>query len=436
MVKRQWAGRRIESPQTPFHPAYVVWELTLRCDHACRHCGSRALQPRSEELTLAEALRVVEQLAEMGTQEVVLIGGEAYLHPGFLAIVSALRAAQITPVMTTGGMGVTSELAKKMADAGLQRASVSIDGLAKAHARIRRRPDSFAQTTRAIQAIQAAGMVASANTHFNRWNLHDLEGLYEHLLVLGVSSWQVQITAALGRAADHAEMLFQPWDLLDFVPRLAALKRRGLKDGLLIMPGNNLGYFGPEEALLRSPFAPVNAPTSSISSTAPIAQSPPSEHFQGCQAGRYVMGIESQGDVKGCPSLQSASYVGGNLRKTDLRTLWETHEKLSFRRQPIELWGFCAQCPFASVCQGGCNFTAHALFGRPGNNPYCHFRARQLHKQGLRERVVPREIGGAESSEESPQATPFDHRYFELIQEPFDAPDSGFMGEQPLPMAE
>lgn len=412
-LNAQLQGRRVNVASDRYHPAYVVWELTLRCDHACRHCGSRALKPRPDELSTTEALAVVTQLASMRTREVVLIGGEAYLHEGFLRIIAALQVAGITPVMTSGGMGITPERAQLMADAGLQRVSISIDGLAASHEYIRRRPDSFAQTTQAIQSIKAAGMVASANTHFNRINLHDLEGLYAHLLALGVNSWQVQITAALGRAADQPEMLFQPWDLLDFIPRLAALKRKGFHDGLLIMPGNNLGYFGPEEALLRSPHPPE------------LAHTKPAEHFQGCQAGKFVMGIESQGAVKGCPSLQSESYVGGNLRQQSLTEIWNHSEKLAFRREPIALWGFCASCPFGEVCQGGCNFTAHALFGKPGNNPYCHFRARSLQKQGLRERLV---------TETAAPGTPFDHRHFTLLTEAFDSPDPGLRGEQALPM--
>lgn len=413
------AMRRVRPEQTPYHPAYVVWELTLRCDQACRHCGSRAVQARPDELSTAEALAVVDQLVEMQAKEVVLIGGEAYLHPGFLQIVAALAGKGITPVMTSGGIGISPELARAMAQAGLKRISISVDGLEANHNAIRKRKDSFAQTTRALQAVVAAGMDASANTHFNRWNQGDLEALYAHLRALGVRSWQIQITAALGRAADQPEMLFQPWDLVQFVPRVAALKRQGLKDGLLIMPGNNLGYFGPEEALLRSPFAGG------------------AEHFQGCQAGKYVMGIESDGAVKGCPSLQTEAYVGGNLRQDPLQEIWQNSPQLSFRRKAkaeIEapalderapLWGFCQSCPYAEVCQGGCTFTAHALFGRPGNNPYCHFRARSLAQQGLRERLVLRQKAPGQ---------PFDHGIFELIQESFDAPDP-LATERPLRLA-
>ena len=122
------ALRRLEVTQKPLHPAYVVWELTLACDQPCTHCGSRAGDARADELSTDEALGVVAQLAAVGAREVVLIGGEAYLHEGFLDIVAALARAGIRPTMTTGGRGITPSSPRDEA-AGLYTVSVSIDGL-------------------------------------------------------------------------------------------------------------------------------------------------------------------------------------------------------------------------------------------------------------------------------------------------------------------
>src|SRR4051794_20294433 len=96
------SARRVELPiaapsADTFHPRYVVWELTLRCDEPGAHCGSRAGDARPNELDTEEALRVVGELAAMRAAEVVLIGGEAYLPPGFLRIISALRDAGVRP---------------------------------------------------------------------------------------------------------------------------------------------------------------------------------------------------------------------------------------------------------------------------------------------------------------------------------------------------
>src|SRR4051812_15504948 len=111
--------RRLDVVREAFRPAYVVWELTLRCDQPCTHCGSRAGVARARELTTQEAVEVAATLGAMGTQDVVLIGGEAYLHPGVFEVVRALKAAGVRPAMTTGGRAVTRAMAEEFARAGL-----------------------------------------------------------------------------------------------------------------------------------------------------------------------------------------------------------------------------------------------------------------------------------------------------------------------------
>ena len=393
----QMIPRRLNLAQS-FFPAYVVWELTLACDQPCTHCGSRAGDARKDELTTTEAIAVVDQLARMRAEEVALIGGEAYLHPGFLEILGAITAKQIRATMVTGGRGITQAIADACAAAGLFSVSVSVDGLAPTHDLMRAARGSHASALAALRHFHDAGVQIAANTNINRLNAPDLEALYDVLKAAGIKAWQVQITAPLGRAADRADMILQPWDLLDVVPRVARLKERAYEDGILLMPGNNLGFFGPEEALLRSVTKDGR------------------DHFQGCNAGKFLLGIESNGAVKGCPSLQTSHYVGGNLRERPIEDIWNNTKELSFARERTEddLWGFCRTCDFADPCMGGCSFTAHAILGRPGNNPYCHFRARSFAKQNLRERLVPREAA---------PGVPFDNGVFDLVTEPLDAPD-------------
>ena len=391
-------GRR-QNVSEKFHPAYVVWELTLACDQHCTHCGSRAADVRPNELTTEQALGVVQQLREAGTRDVVLIGGEAYLHRGFLEIVAALKAAGIRPSLTTGGFGIDRKLAFAMAGAGLFSASVSIDGLQATHDLMRATRGGFDAAFNALALMREAGIQIAANTNVNRLNSADLEPLFELLAAAKITAWQVQITSPLGRAADRAAMLLQPWDLVNLMPRIGALKDRAWKEHRIsVMPGNNLGYFDPGEGALRTPSGQK-----------------PTDHFQGCTAGRYIMGIESDGAVKGCPSLQS-NYIGGNVKEQTLKTIWQTAPQLAFARARTreDLWGFCRECPFAETCLGGCTFTAQSVLGRPGNNPYCAFRARTLMKKNQRERLVPVEAA---------PGTPFDNGRFEIQIEAFDAPD-------------
>src|SRR3954469_21417688 len=73
-------------------PLYVVWEVTLRCDLACRHCGSRAAHARPDELSTEECLDLIRQMAALSVREVTLIGGEAYPRDHPLASWSDARA--------------------------------------------------------------------------------------------------------------------------------------------------------------------------------------------------------------------------------------------------------------------------------------------------------------------------------------------------------
>jgi radical SAM protein with 4Fe4S-binding SPASM domain len=139
-------------------------------------------------------------------------------------------------------------------------------------------------------------------------------------------------------------------ELASLMPELFALFEEGLKRGLQLIPGNNIGYFGPYEAAWRS------------TSGRP-------EYYGGCQAGRAGLGIEADGAIKGCPSLPTAAYVGGNIRDKPFAEIWSESAKLGFMRDAFESrarrWGFCGKCYYGPVCRGGCSWTTHVLTAAP-----------------------------------------------------------------------
>jgi radical SAM protein with 4Fe4S-binding SPASM domain len=195
----------------------------------------------------------------------------------------------------------------------------------------------------------------------------------------------------MGNAVDHPELLLQPYQVIELMPLLARLYQEGADRGLLMEVGNNIGYFGPYEHLWRG-FGDESV------------------HWSGCQAGQTALALEADGTVKGCPSLATVGFAGGNVRDLTLEQIWKSSKEIHFGRlRSVEdLWGFCRSCYYADVCRGGCTWTSHSLLGRPGNNPYCHYRALELQKQGLRERVVKIQDAAA---------APFAVGEFELITE-------------------
>ena len=383
-------------------PIYVVWEITMKCDQPCAHCGSRAGRARDEELSTEQALEVVHALARLGTREVVLIGGEAYLRSDCEELIGALVACGIQAVMQTGGRALTTERARRLAQAGLSAVGVSVDGPALVHDKLRGNLGSHRAAIRAIDASREAGMAVTANTQINKLNAHLLRETAAELRAHGIGAWQVQLTGPLGRAADRPEWIVDPWDVVPIIDTLAAIQLEAVETWrssgevgrpFAIMPSNNVGYFGPHEQVLRS---------------RPLARE---SHFAGCKAGKHTLGIESDGTIKACPTLP-LPYRGSNVRALTLEEIWRTDPVVGFSRHRTrdELWGFCASCYYADVCKGGCTWMAHTTLGRPGNNPFCYHRVTQLRRKGVRERL--------EKVEAAP-GVPFDFGRFAIVEEPW-----------------
>ena len=372
-------------------PILAVWEITLACDLACGHCGSRAGRARPDELTTDEALHLVDQLAELGVIEVVLIGGESYLREDWCEIIARIAERGMQPLLTTGGRGMTPERAARAAAAGLVSASVSPDGLAATHDLQRGVPGSFAAAIEAMANPRAAGVEVSANTQINRLSMSELpEVLEDDHRARRAQLRRSQITVAMGRAADRPEWLLQPYDLLALFPMLGGLAARCREADVLLWPGNNVGYFGPYETTLvrhaaARPRRRPQAPACGYSASRPTARS---------RAARRSR--RRTGPAATCAT--RASSTSGSARRR-CATLRDPHRRVALGLLPHLLLR-------RRVSSGGCTWTSEALLGKPGNNPALPSTARssssarqaRAARAGRERARAARSIRGASSS--------------------------------------
>jgi radical SAM protein with 4Fe4S-binding SPASM domain len=350
-------------------PVHVVWEITLACNLRCGHCGSRAGRPRANELSTEECLDVVRQLKELGTREVSLIGGEAYLRRDWLVIAKAIADAGMLCSVQTGARALTPEKIRQAVDAGIRAIGVSIDGPRHVHDELRGVRGSYDQAIAAVGNVAAAGLAPGVNTQINALSVPYLREIFDAIIERGARSWQVQLTVAMGNAVDNADLIIQPYLIPGVVDTLFDLYERGIEKGLRLIPGNSIGYFGPYEVHWRT-----------------LTDQP--EHWGGCTAGETTLGLEADGLIKGCPSLPGDAYSGGASREVSISDAIDALARRTVRRDGNRGAGFCKSCYYWSVCRGGCTWVSHVLRGRRGNNPFCYYRARELEKQGIRERIV------------------------------------------------
>lgn len=354
-----------------FFPRVAVWELTLKCDLNCRHCGSKAGKARDDELTLPEARRLCKELAELKCKYLTLSGGEPLLRKDWPLIAETLIDLGIITGMISNGRHFTSDIAKTMKTIGMESVAFSVDGFEESHEYQRRVKGQWKQTLDAIDTAVNAGMRTSVVTTINNRNLSELEELRELLREHGVLRWQVQFATPTGNMADNRGLIMDPKDIVHAVPLIARMTRDDKRPK--VYPGHDVGYYGEPEEGLRDKNAAI-------------------PFWTGCSAGCSVIGIESNGNIKGCLSLPSAMngedrFIEGNVREKSLKDIWFGEKAFAYNREfSVEsLAGFCRDCDYNDICRGGCTWTCFAEAGgeMKRDNPYCYWR--QMHEQGMTE---------------------------------------------------
>jgi cyclic pyranopterin phosphate synthase len=141
--------------------------VTDRCNLRCRYCMPRevygadyAFLPREELLSFEEIARVARVLAAQGVDKLRLTGGEPLLRRDLERLVEMLAMIEgIEDVaLTTNGLLLAGK-ARTLADAGLNRVTVSLDALDDETLRtVNDAPIAAARVLEGIDAAEAAGL--------------------------------------------------------------------------------------------------------------------------------------------------------------------------------------------------------------------------------------------------------------------------------------
>lgn len=336
-----------------YKPRACVWEITLECNARCVHCGSDAGRPRDDELTTDEALKLVEELAALECRSVTLSGGEPLLRDDWPIIVREIRQRGMRAELITNGLNMERE-AKAVAEAGFWGVTCSIDGPEKVHDELRGIPGALRRLLDGAEALAARGVRIGAATQINQRNVAHLEEVRDLLNHHGFMGWQVQLTMPHGRAATHGGSLcLAPSELPRLEATLLELKSR---DERFLQVADNIGYMSRNEPQLRA--------------------ASPIRYWTGCQAGLQVIGLTSNGMVRGCLSLPS-ELDEGSIRERSLTDIWNDPERFAYNRcfDQRDLDGECRGCPFGAICRGGCTSFAYATTGRTTSCTHCLSRS-------------------------------------------------------------
>lgn len=323
----------------------LFWECTLRCNLACRHCGSDCrVDPGVKDMPLADFLKVLDEeiTPRVDPSQVLVIfsGGEVLVRQDLEEAGREVTRRGYPWGMVTNGMALTRERFASLLDAGLRSVGLSLDGFEGDHNRLRGNSLSYERALAALRMIVREPTLSyDVITCVTPSLLPTLESFRDMLIAEGVKHWRLFSIFPMGRAKDDPTLQLSDSGfrlLLEFI-------RRTRREGRIDASYACEGFLGDYEAEVR-------------------------DHFYQCAAGISVASIRVDGSISGCTSIR-ANYHQGNIYRDHFWEVWENRFE-PFRNREWTRKGPCADCRVFRYCQGG----GMHLRDDNGDLLCCHYR--------------------------------------------------------------
>ncbi|MDR1308889.1 MAG: radical SAM protein [Deltaproteobacteria bacterium] len=351
----------------------IVWNITRACNLACVHCYASATPgPAPDELDRGEARALVESLTDYGVPVILFSGGEPLTHPGLLELVALAVKRGARSVLSTNGLLLDRDKALRLKDIGLSYVGISLDGLGRAHDRMRGRQGAFAGALSAIRTAREAGLKVGLRLTLTRSNKDDLEGIFELMSSEGIPRVCFYHLVDQGHnpsLAGESLSLAETRQALDLIAlRTRQLHQRGQATEVLTVDNQADGPYLylklleeglAEEAARAMELLRLNG---------------------GASSGHGIAAISWDGQVH--PDQFWRSVVLGSVREKSFKEIW--HDPANVLLQALKdkyrhLKGRCRDCRFLMVCGGGLRARASHAHGDPwAPDPACYLTDEEI----------------------------------------------------------
>ena len=339
----------------------LVWEITLKCNAHCIHCGSSAGCFKNDELSENQAIEICSQINEAGIKNVNIIGGELFLRSDWKAIVKKLREYGIKLSIVTNGICLTKSNLHFLFDNGVKTIGVSIDGgRSKTHDYIRQVPGLYNKIFKNIRNDDT-NIQYTAITTLSKLNYKELPRLSKKLVKSKFKVWEVQTASPHGRMSKKVAL--SPIEYYFTGIKIAQMRQTIPNTQLAIVCNHDYGYY--------SEFIPRITIY---------------DKWNGCPAGKSSLGIKYNGDLQGCLSLDCKKFKECSLLDKKLKDVLSDKNYFIWNNRDIRcknLAGYCKECRYSKTCMGGCSDVACSYTGNAANNPQCFYAIEQYYKNKI-----------------------------------------------------
>ncbi|SFR85092.1 radical SAM protein, BA_1875 family [Halomicrobium zhouii] len=344
---------------TAERPLVLIWEVTQACELTCEHCRADAQPARHpDELTTAEGKQLLDDVSEFGEgQLVVLSGGDPMKRPDLVELVDYGTDRGLSMTLTPSGTDeLTADAIDDLADAGLRRMAVSLDGAtADSHDAFRGESGSFEQTLRAARDAADAGLPLQINSTVCAQTIEELPAVADLVEEMGAVLWSVFFLVPVGRGA-----------VLDPIsPERAERVMEWLQD---VSDERPFGVKTTEAPHYRR--VGIQQRREAGEGEGNGGADPGTKRRAGIVAGDGFAFVSHTGEVFPSGFLPKPA---GNVRQDDVVDVYRNSDLFTSLRNRNQLKGKCGACEFRHVC-GGSRSRAFATTGDPlASDPLCEY---------------------------------------------------------------
>lgn len=209
-------------------PLNMMWDVTNKCNLACKHCYNRSGVGRIySDLDDSEMLNVVPGILALSPKVVCFCGGEPLLRYNLLPqLAQTLADAGITVNMVTNGLLLDEQKIETLHSSGVSGFQVSLDSFVEdTHDYFRGYRGANAGAIRAIDLLLSKGIMPDVTFIPTRINYKDIEGVVEILYFRGIRRLGSMPFIPIGRGREnHEELILHDNELLEFYYLLEKLR--------------------------------------------------------------------------------------------------------------------------------------------------------------------------------------------------------------------
>tara|TARA_R110002072_G_scaffold38138_18_gene110553 strand:- start:58 stop:1272 length:1215 start_codon:yes stop_codon:yes gene_type:complete len=378
----------VRARKTPLRPV-VIWNLIRRCNLKCRHCYAVAGDVDFPgELTSAQALEVLEDLADFQIPALILSGGEPLMRPDIFDISHRAKQLGLYTALSTNGTPIEAAVADQVAAVGYDYVGVSLDGIGGVNDWFRGQEGAYDAALGGLRNCRDRGVKVGVRFTLTEDNADQFAPLLDlveeekidkfylsHLVYSGRGNKNRGEDADWSRTRGAMETLFErAWKAIEDGEERDYVTGNNDADGVFLLTWAAQRFAPSAVAHLRRHL----------------------EAWGGNASGLGVANIDNLGKVH--PDTYWPGHTLGDVTQQPFSKIWSREDDPllnGLRQRPRQIKGRCADCAFLSICGGNTRVRALQLTGDPwAEDPACYLDDREIGRNETEDRLTLRPFRG------------------------------------------